>query len=139
MGDEVTEPRILTAAEIDEIERRVPDGYVHIGMDINDKRRFGEYLQVQLARVDFENQRRDDARNLIATIRHERERADEAERIVDDLVQLYAPQIGERCPWCELYPRSHGDWWEPYQHADDCAYIGAREYLAQRPKDVARP
>ena len=102
----MTDPRILTAAEIDEIER----------LSSNFRNGFkGDTLAA-----------------LIATVRHERERADEAERIVDDLVQLYAPQIGERCPWCELYPRSHGDWWEPYQHADDCAYIRAREHLAQR-------
>ena len=57
---------------------------------------------------------------------------DELERcraIIDDLATEYAPFSGERCPWCERYPSSDNDWWEPRHHTDDCPFVQARAYL----------
>ena len=124
MTDTTPRNRILTAAEIDEIERRVPDGYVYTGMLISDHER------LQLDRSDFENQRRDDARALIATVRHHQERAEAAERLLAGLALEHPPELATSCYCCGAFLSG--------PHREDCAWQLAREH-AQHPKEAAQP
>ena len=123
----MSEPRILTDDEITEVERRQPEGYVYAGQVKAD---------IYWARADHENQRRDDTRNLIATIRHEHARADEAERLLEALAEHDPCEYREDnwYHWCAICDVSlPGD---ATDHNPDCPWRLAREHLAERAKEA---
>ena len=66
---------------------------------------------------------------VIAGLQHVLNELERCRAIIDDLATEYAPFSGERCPWCERYPSSDNDWWEPRHHTDDCPFVRARSYL----------
>ena len=179
----MTEPRILTAAEIDEIERReqaatpgewfwnsysrvesapmclrninevelpheeagspwaedgnYPEPWKSLDKELNPTvcwvppnhgdtatgRHKADAILIAHARQDIPA--------LIATVRHDRERADEAERLLAGLALEHPRELATSCYCCEAFLSG--------PHRKNCAWQLAREYLAQRPKDVAQP
>ena len=143
----MTEPRILTAAEIDEIERLY---------DAATPGRWSEFCESGdwwIAQSDTDGSPGDsiadandmsaddmifviNARNempaLITTVRHERERADEAERLLKALSDhdpITFSDDGWK-HWCSICDADLPV--DDVDHRNTCPWRQAREYLAQR-------
>lgn len=99
------EPRILTDEEIDELTQQLANSTHGFG---------GAYKGRTIA-------------DLIATVRHERARADEAEQLLAGLALEHPPELATSCYCCGAFLSG--------PHRQDCAWQLAREHLAQRAKE----